>query len=108
MTKLNPCRFCGETDKLAIDRDCWETEWAIDAAGEVIRDETGQPTGSDDERFPDHHHLTQVNCEVCEVMAPLRVWNGTPDFLARMRANIAAADAEFDDAGVWRGRGVAA
>lgn len=107
MTRLNPCRFCGETEKLCLLEGEWETTWAIDENGEVIRDPSGQPT-SDVEPYRDGHHIDHVNCDSCEVMVPLRVWNSTPEFMARMLANISAADAEYDDAGVWQGRRVGA
>lgn len=102
MTHLLPCRFCGETEKLTVGEGVWETTWAIDERGEVIRDPSGQPT-SDVEPYRDGHHIDQVNCGSCEAMLPLRTWNSTPQFMARMLANIAAADAEYDDDGVWHG-----
>ena len=103
---LAPCRFCGETEKLSIDEGAWETTWAIDGEGRVIRDDEGQPTSEDDERFRDHHHIDQVCCQTCETMASVRVWNSTPEFMVTMLANIAAADAEYDDDGVWQGQGL--
>jgi hypothetical protein len=39
-------------------------------------------------------------------MASVRVWNSTPEFMVTMLANIAAADAEYDDDGVWQGQGL--
>ena len=103
MTALKPCRFCGETEKLSVDPGVWETLWAIDETGQVIRDEKGQPTTFDEERFADGHYVDQVNCQFCEAMMPLRIWNSTPEFMARMRTSIAIADAEYDDDGVWLG-----
>lgn len=108
MTKLNPCRFCGETEKLTLDEGVWETLWAIDPNGNIMRDAKGQPTSSEDERFIGNHFLDQVHCQVCDTMTSLRVWNATPEFMATMLANIAAADAEYDDDGAWQGQAVAA
>lgn len=102
-TALKPCRFCGETEKLAVDPGVWETVWAIDESGQVIRDENGCPTNHDDERYADGHYINQVNCLTCETLASVRVWNATPEFVALMMANIRAADAEYDDNGVWMG-----
>ena len=104
---LKPCRFCGETEKLALDEGAWETQWAVDADGQVIRDPEGRPT-EDVDPYRDGHHIAQVFCQTCETLASLRMWNSTPEFVAAMLANIAAADAEYDDAGVWQGRAVAA
>lgn len=103
MTQLKPCRFCGETDKLQVDEGAWETLWAIDDDGKVIRDPEGRPT-EDVAPYRDLHHIAQIWCPTCEAMASLRTWNSTPTFMATMLANIREADAEYDDDGVWQGR----
>ena len=66
----------------------------------MIRDLNGKPT-EDVEPHQDGHHIDQVYCQTCETMTSLRVWNSTPHFMATMLANIRAADAEFDDDGIW-------
>ena len=100
MTALKPCRFCGETLKLTFsDQAFAEQSWGIDNNGNVLRGDDGQPTPDGDPR----NSYDGVWCDICGAGAPLHIWNGTPDFLSRMRANIAAADAEYDDDGVWLG-----
>lgn len=99
MTYLDPCRFCGETQRLTFsERAFEELFWGVDDAGSVRRDNRGRPTCETSGENNDDG----VSCEVCGAFVPLRVWNGSPDFLARMRANIHAADAEYDAQGVWR------
>lgn len=101
MTALQPCRFCGETTRLHIsERAFLELSWGLDEHGCVLRDETGQPFA---DCAPENGMQDGVSCEVCEALVPLRVWNATPDWLVRMRSNILAADAEFDDDGAWQG-----
>lgn len=104
MRDLKPCRWCGEADKLSVAAGVYTALWAIDPQGEVIRDEKGEPTRHDDPRYVAIHHLDDVQCDVCDASASRRVWNSTPEFMATMLANIAAADAEYDDDGVWQGR----
>ncbi|MFZ2770026.1 MAG: hypothetical protein WAZ50_02795 [Minisyncoccia bacterium] len=98
---LNPCRFCGERDKLTFSDGAFpEQHWGVDECGQVLRCDDGQPTPDGDPR----NGFDGVWCDICGAGAPVHVWNGSPDFLTRMRANIFAADAEFDDDGVWLGR----
>lgn len=104
MTDLKPCRFCGETKKLWIDEGVVEILWALDAAGEVLRGPTGEPTDIRVESERHLHHIDLVRCDVCEAEAPLRVWNSTPEWMGQAVANMKAADAEYDDDGVWQGR----
>lgn len=102
MTALAPCRFCGETEKLTTcDGAFPEQSWGVDENAEVLREASGEPYPDGDSR----NTFDGVWCDLCGAGAPIHVWNASPDFMARMRANIAAADAEFDDAGVWHGPG---
>ena len=99
MTKFQPCRFCGETERLSFSEGAFdELFWGVDDEGIVRRDSTGQPTLEQSGENGDDG----VSCLVCGAFVPLRVWNASPDFIARMRANILAADAEWDKQGVWR------
>ncbi|MGH6979521.1 MAG: hypothetical protein ACRED4_09550 [Brevundimonas sp.] len=94
-TAIQPCRFCGEAHKLQIDEGSIEVLWAISDDGTVLRGPTGQPI--------DAPHEDHVTCETCDAQAPLKVWNATPAWMKTRAANIAAADAEYDDDGVWIG-----
>lgn len=105
MPRLNPCRFCGETERLTFsERAFEELFWGVDDAGAVRRAKTGEPTCQSSGENTDDG----VSCDVCGAFVPLRIWNASPDFMSRMRANILAADAEYDDRGVWRSGVVAA
>ena len=102
MVALNPCRFCGETERLTISEGGFmELRWGIDASGQIRRNERGEP-------YPDCAEENGcedgVSCGVCEALVPLRVWNASADWLAVMRASVLSADAEFDDDGVWLGQ----
>lgn len=102
--KMNPCRFCGETEKLTFSDGAFpEQHWGVDDNAEVMREQSGEPYPDCDSRST----FDGVWCDICGAGAPIHVWNGSPDFMARMRANIAAADAEYDDAGIWLGRATA-
>lgn len=95
-TALKPCRFCGETTKLHRDEAALEVLWAIAEDATVIRDAAGKPADAVVE--------DTVSCEACDAFAPLNIWQATPEWLVARAANIAAADAEYDDDGVWQGR----
>ena len=97
MTALAPCRFCGETTKLHLDEAALDVLWAIADDASVIRDADGRPVDAAVE--------DTVSCEGCDAFAPLKIWNATPEWLVARAANIKAADAEYDDDGVWRGMG---
>lgn len=94
-TAVQPCRFCGEPDKLRIDEAALEVLWAIADDATVLRGSTGQPIDAPPEDV--------VLCEACDATAPLKVWNATPAWMKARAANIAAADAEYNDDGVWTG-----
>lgn len=90
-----PCRFCGEARQIDIDAGALDVLWAIDVDGAVIRDESGQPIDAPAEDV--------ATCKSCDAVAPLKIWNASPEWMAARAASIAAADAEYDDDGVWIG-----
>ncbi|QCQ97749.1 hypothetical protein [Brevundimonas sp. SGAir0440] len=90
-----PCRFCGEARQIDIDPGALDVLWAIDADGAVIRDESGQPIDAPAEDI--------AICKSCDAVAPLKIWNASPEWMAARAASIVAADAEYDDDGVWIG-----
>ncbi len=100
MTNIQrPCRFCGEDKRITFsERGSEENIWGIDPNGQVVRGPTGEPTSEGDAHGDD-----LICCDVCGVWVPARIWNASPAFLALLRANVLAADAEYDDDGVWRG-----
>lgn len=105
MVDLKPCRMCGETERLTFsERAFEELFWGVDEAGAVRRDRHGEPTDQTSGENTDDG----VSCDVCGAFVPLRVWNASPDFLSRMRANILAADAEYDECGAWQSGALAA
>lgn len=105
MSALNPCRVCGEAERLTLEVGGEEMLWALDDDGAVVRDENGCPTDIRNERFTDLHVGDLVRCQFCETQGPRRFWNATAEWIASARANIEAADAEYDDDGIWRGQG---
>lgn len=66
---LGPCRFCGETIHLEIDRDGLERVAIVDGKVADVVCTAGKTTGME--------HVDAVNCQVCDASAPLDVWNGT-------------------------------
>lgn len=90
-----PCRFCGEARLIDIDPGALDVLWAIDADGAVIRDEIGRPIDAPAEDV--------ASCKACDAVAPLKIWNASLIWLEARAASIAAADAEYDDDGVWIG-----
>lgn len=96
MTKLNPCRFCGETEHLHVHPDyhCDNDQFTWDGGLNIVRGPTGEPIYRDDDG---------IECLVCNASAPRTMWQADDAANRTMRARTLEAWPEYDEGGVWRG-----
>lgn len=87
------CRFCGETQHLKLCEGFTEG-WAHDADGSLKRDASGEPVSVS---------FDFIECEICDAMAPVEVWNRARGATPEERAAVIAGWAEYDDEGRWIG-----
>ncbi len=81
MTKLSPCRCCGETEHLET-HPAYQSDWAFTQDGQIKRTETGAFAIEDQD---------YVECSICGTEAPAYIWNlSLADWPARRAATIAA------------------
>lgn len=88
MTKLNPCRFCGETEHLQIHEQMDE-DWIYNEDGSLKREPSGAFAVV---------YLDFVRCSICNAQAPVNIWNRADGQWATMRAVTIAAWSAHDAA----------
>ncbi len=88
MTKLNPCRFCGETEHLRINEKLDE-DWTYNEDGSLRRTASGAYAVVE---------LDFVICSICNAQAPVDIWNRGDDQWAVMRAATIAGWEQHDAA----------
>lgn len=94
MTKLNPCRFCGETEHLHVHDGFHCDQFTWDDALNIVRGPTGEPVYRDDD---------SIECLVCNASAPRTMWQADDATARTVRERTLEAWPEYDDHGVWKG-----
>lgn len=97
MTKLNPCRLCGETEHLHVHDGfhCDNDQFTWDDALNIVRGPTGEPIYREDDG---------IECLVCNASAPRTMWQADDATARTLRQRTLEAWPEYDDDGIWRGR----